>query len=571
MSHPVIAAALKAAFIQLSIDDLPALVPANKAGGGDLQCNTVVKFAGRNKLNGAKLADRVVAAITLPEAVARVTASGPGFINVFLGPEYLVQCVSAIADSNTLGVEKSGEGITSVVDFGGPNVAKALHVGHLRSFVIGESLRRILLETGRTVISDIHLGDHGLQMGKLLLGLELLEGRISLDNSGSWTIATLEEFYLTGAACSKVVKDASAEEKALAQDFLAKARALTEQLQLGDPEIVAIWAKMRDISLFAILPFIEKLDCHFDLMLGESDSQPTVDTMIAALKASGQAIVNEGALVVPLGGDGATPLLLVSSDNTVLYGATDLATLSTRVNDLGADEIVYCVDDRQSHHLASVFDAAKKTGLGGNTSFAHTKFGTVKGKDGKALKTRDGVPYKLGDLIEAVSVAAKAQMKTAVADADIAAVAMSALKFADLSTDRETGYFFDEVKMTAMEGKSGPYLLYAAVRIKSILTKAGGSSGKVMRCDHRDEAALMQVISEFPGAVAKAASDLKPHHIAELAYELAQAFSRFYTNVPILAETDVEIRQSRLALCAVTLKVLTRALYLLGISVPSRM
>jgi arginyl-tRNA synthetase len=570
MSHELITAALSAAFSKLAISEHPVLTAANRAGGGDLQCNSVIKFAGRTKQNGKTLAQKVVDTVALPQDVATFTVSGPGFINIGLGKAYLIDTVTEIADSDFLGIAQDGGEKTVVIDFGGPNLAKSLHVGHLRSFVIGESLRRILKATGHTVISDIHLGDHGLQMGKLLLGLEVAEGALSLENSAAWTISTLEGFYLTGAAICKPIEDQTSLEAETCRAHLQRARLLTQKLQDGDAALYAIWSLMRSISLDAVNPVIELLDCHFDLMLGESDSHQDVVELIAKLTAQKIAVVDEGALIIPLG-EAGVPLLLKSSDQTVLYGATDLAALMSRVETLHADEIVYCVDDRQSQHLESVFAAAKTSGLAGGTQFHHAKFGTVKGKDGKALKTREGVPLKLDDLIVSVTDAARSQMAANATEQDVIAVAVSALKFADLSTERTAGYVFDEAKMIASEGKSGPYLLYATVRIKSLLEKAETWTHGITRYTHNDEHALMHQIANWPDAVSKALDELKPHYIAEFAYDLAQAFSRFYNNVPVLNEVDQSLMHSRLSICALTLKVLTRALYLLGIAVPERM
>jgi arginyl-tRNA synthetase len=290
--------------------------------------------------------------------------------------------------------------------------------------------------------------------------------------------------------------------------------------------------------------------------------------MLAKLTDQGIAVLDQGAVIIPLG-DEQVPLLLKSSEQTVLYGATDLAALASRVETMHADEIVYCVDDRQAQHLESLFAAAKKSGL--DAKFHHAKFGTVKGKDGKALKTREGVPLKLDDLIALVTDAARSQMMGGAKEKDVLAVAVSALKFADLSTDRTAGYLFDEGKMTATEGKSGPYLLYATVRIKSLLEKARTWEQGITAYTHDDEHALMLQIANWPEAVSKALDELKPHYIAEFAYDLAQAFSRFYNNVPVLSEPHDSLRNSRLSICDLTLKVLVQALYLLGIAVPDRM
>lgn len=533
-----------------------------------MQSNAVVKHAGRQKLDGAALAKQVIASLSLPDGIASFTVSGPGFINVNFSNSYLASLLDGITASPTLGVEIQA-GPATVLDFGGPNVAKSLHVGHLRSFVIGESARRILIETGVPVTSDIHFGDWGLQMGKLLLGLELSKGAIGTSGSDLWTLATLEGFYLAGAEASKVGKEASDVDQDEALGHLNRARQLTTALQDGDPLLTEVWRVMRAISLAAVDEVIEEFDCHFDLKLGESDCHPTVCAMLDRLIDQGQASISDGAIIVPLG-DNLPPLLLKSQDGSVLYGGTDLATLEERVARLGAEQVIYCVDTRQAGHLDGVFKASKL--IGQDVSLRHVNFGTVKDKSGKPFKTRDGAPQKLGELLDRVFIAARGQMKPGSTDEDIQAVAIGALKFADLGNDRETGYIFDEEKMMAFEGRSGPYLQYACVRIKSMLEKAGAVDTKgVGALSHPYEVALMLEISKWPETVAKAAAELKPHLIAEFAFGLAQAFSRFYASQQVLSEGDADLRLARLALCKATLNVLTRALFLLGIKVPNHM
>jgi arginyl-tRNA synthetase len=571
MAYAEISAALAAAFKSVDLDISPTLSLPASGRSADLQCNSLMPVVGKlPPAAGGAIVERVVASLDLSSEVGVIAPSGRGFMNVILSAPYLAKIANDMLADPTLGVASDATDV-AVIDFGGPNVAKQLHVGHLRSFVIGESLRRLLLVKGHKVISDIHLGDWGLQMGKLLLGLET--AGYSLDAAGvdqikqaDFKLSDLQGFYVVGNELCPA-KDEEGEDTATNEVSLTdRARHLTSLLQSGHPEITDIWSILRAVSLSQIAVLAKTLDAHFDLWLGESDSHPDVLSMIGDLMAAGSMMVHDGALIVPL--ENQKPLLIKSQAGSVLYGATDLATARSRFRDLHADLHVYCVDKRQSLHLSQVAQAAQSTGLIGDSVIRHAAFGTVNGPDGKAIKTREGTPPALTDLIDAVTAKTREKMGPDVDPAVVEMVAIGALKFADLISDRTSGYLFDVDKMTSQEGKSGPYLQYAVVRIKSLLDKAKVSPSKIDVPTDPASRHLLFELSRFPIVVDRAYSELKPHFVAEYAFQVAQAFSTYYSAVQIIGSSA---EGSELALCLLTMKVLERCLYLLGINVPERM
>jgi arginyl-tRNA synthetase len=570
MAYAEISAALAAAFKSIDLDITPVLSLPAMGRGADLQCNSLMRVVGKlSPSDAASVVAKVVSALNLSTEVGSISPSGLAFLNVTLSAAYLAEIANEMVLDPALGVVADATG-TAIVDFGGPNVAKQLHVGHLRSFVIGESLRRLLSLKGHQVISDIHLGDWGLQMGKLLLGLEA--AGYTLDASGlnqikkaDFKLSDLQAFYVIGNdLCPAEDEDDSSDNN---QGSLTdRARYLTSLLQGGHPEITDIWALLRSVSLSEIGELAKTLGAHFDLWLGESDSHPDVLTMVDTLTGSGSMIMNDGALIVPLVNQ--TPLLIRSQAGSVLYGATDLATAWARCRDLKAKYHVYCVDKRQSLHLSQVQQAAQATGLVGEAVFRHAAFGTVNGTDGKAIKTREGKPPALTDLIDAVTLKTREKMGPDVDPTVVEMVAIGALKFADLISDRTSGYLFDVDKMTSQEGKSGPYLQYAVVRIKSLLEKAKIIPGSIIPPTDPAARHLLFELSRFSIVVDRAYAELKPHFLAEYAFQLAQAFSTYYAAVQIIGSKD---EASELGLCQLAMKVLERCLYLLGINVPERM
>lgn len=543
-----------------SVAITPVLKP-NRTPGFDYQCNDVMSVAASAGMKPRELADLIVSEIKSDPMFADVSVGGPGFINLKLASGFVEKQVLNMRASGDLGVDKVVPDQLVIIDFGGPNVAKPLHVGHLRSFVIGESLRRILKAVGYDVVSDIHWGDWGLQMGMLLhqIGQQYPDDWVA-EAVPEFDVHVLEEMYRTASKAAK-------EDEAV----LASARNLTQKLQAGDPYLLAVWKEMREVSLSSISGDITKLQAHFDLMLGESDVNDALPAMLAELEAKGLSRVSDGALVVDVA-EGQPPLIVQKSDGAALYGATDLATVVQRTKGLGASKILYVVDQRQEQHLNSVFEVARKAGFDDGAELAHVAFGTVNGKDGKPFKTRDGGVAKLTDLLASTVEQAKARVSDG--NQEIAEkIAIGALKFADLSTDRISGYIFDPERMTAPEGKTGPYLQYACARIRSVVAKAAtlpseGNTGGI-NVEHEAERQLLLTCIGFPMAVQAAAERYQPKEVAEFAFSVAQAFSRFYTECQVVF--DGKVNASRLAICQFVEVVLSECLYLLGIEVPERM
>jgi arginyl-tRNA synthetase len=563
-------AALASSFELNGLETEPTVVRATKPEFGDLQCNDLMRFAKAAGRNPRELA-AAVAEAARSDAFETVSVAGPGFVNFRLTDEAVAALATAMLADPSLGAEKVAP-LKTVIDFGGPNVAKALHVGHLRSFVIGESLRRILVEIGHDVVSDIHLGDWGLQMGKLLLGLAHEIGWESgdplpfidpdaCDARAGMSIHGLGSYYKIGSALCDEDEHA-----------LATARQLTTMLQDGHPVLKETWSRMREISLKAVSVTADQLGAHFDLFLGESDAHCELAPMLEDLTSRGLARESDGALVIDVSGEGlpdnVPPLLLQKSDGAALYGTTDLATLRQRVRDIGAQQIVYCTDDRQALHIGSVFSASRTAGYANGVELRHVTFGTVRGNDGKPFKTREGFAASLGSMIR--MTLKKAEEK--VTDKSTAAVVgLGALKFADLSTPRKTGYVFDIDKMTSFEGKTGPYLQYAYARICSILDKAaaaGFEPAATISVIHPSERAAIMECLWYPHSLSEAVRQLEPFEIAERAYLVADAFSRFYADCPVLTAEDPA---GRLATCKLVVEVIGKCLNLLGMESVRRM
>ncbi|MBB5666423.1 arginyl-tRNA synthetase [Rhizobium leguminosarum] len=559
-------AALASAYRLNGLEAVPSIVRATKPEFGDLQCNDIMRLTKAAGKTTRELATSIAVAAR-NDVFDDVSVAGPGFVNFRLSDETIAAEATAMLRDPALGVEKEAP-IRTVIDFGGPNVAKALHVGHLRSFVIGESLRRILAEIGHDVISDIHLGDWGLQMGKLLYGAATASGWqhgdpvpfIKLFSFDEMSVEELGMLYKSGNAATE---DDTA---------LAVARSLTNMLQDGHPILTAAWKRMREISVDAVSATAERLGAHFDLFLGESDAHSEVAPMLDDLVSRGLAHESDGALVIDISDEGlpenVPPLLLRKSDGAALYGTTDLATLRQRARDIGAQQIIYCTDDRQALHIGSVFSAARSAGYAHGIELRHVTFGTVRGWDGKPFKTRDGSAASLGDMIELAL--AKAAEKVKVEDS-ATAVGLGALKFADLSIPRKTGYVFDIDKMTSFEGRTGPYLQYAYARICSILDKAASAGivpAAAVSVSHPLERAVLVECLWYPHSLSEAARQLEPFEIAERAYQVADTFSRFYADCAVLSGEDPP---GRLATCKLVAQVIGKCLELLGMETVRRM
>ncbi len=556
----------------------------------DYQCNGALgaaKAAGRNP---RELAEEVVASVDAPDLIESLVVAGPGFINIVITPSLLTAAVADMADSDRLGVDAVDDPKTVIVDYGGPNMSKALHVGHLRAAVIGESIKRLFRFLGHTTIGDIHMGDWGMPIGQLIIELEdrqpdLPYFRADYDEAidGPYPatppvdLDELSEMYT-------VITQRYAEDPAVAE----RARVATFELQNERAGYVALWRHFREVSVAGQRIDFEALNVTFDVWYGESTVHDRLAPMVERLVSSGAARESDGAIVIdvsrPDDAKELPPLLLTRSDGSYLYSTTDMATIEMRVTEMDADVMLYVVDSRQSLHFEQVFRAVRLTGISPpDVVLEHIGFGTVNGPDGKPFKTREGGVLRLGDLIELITDAARARLD----EAHIAEeypedereriarqVGLAALKFGDLSNHHTSNYVFDLDRFSAFEGKTGPYLQYSAVRIKSILRRAdeaGIVAGAMVEPTVAQERGLMLRLVRLPEVLARSASLRAPNVIAEYAYEVATDFSRFYERCHILNEPDPRRQASWLTLVELTLGVLDLLLDLLGIEIPDRM
>jgi arginyl-tRNA synthetase len=553
---------------------------------GQFQCNGALSAARAHRTVPTGIANSVVRRLAADETFSQVSIAGPGFINLTLSDEFLARHIEAMDRSGQLGVPEVEQPLRVIVDYGGANVAKPMHVGHLRAAIIGESLKRIGRFLGHDVLGDVHLGDWGLQMGMLISELRRRAPELPYFDAsftGPYpaespvTLDDLEELYPTAAARAR--DDPAAMEEA---------RAATFELQQGRPGYYALWRHFHDVSVAELKADYATLDVHFDLWLGESDTQEWIPGMIERLRDGGLARESQGALVVDVAAaeeeSQTPPLMLLKSDGAVLYGTTDLATIDQRVQELGAQLVIYVVDSRQADHFRQVFGAARRSGIAPESvMLEHAGFGTMNGKDGKPFKTREGGVMKLKDLMRLVTDKAMERM----AEADVAEgyddaeraevarmVGMATLKYADLMNQRTKDYVFDLERFSSFEGRTGPYLLYTAVRAKSILRKAaarGLEPGSLLPPASDAERGVMLALAELPDAVNRAWDARMPSQLCEFGYVLATAFNRFYHEHHILTEPNLELRGSWLALTRFCVSVLERTLDLLGVAVPERM
>ena len=536
----------------------------------DFQSNGALAAAKAAKANPREIAVRVTERLKADPRLASVEIAGPGFINLRLTDDALSERAGEIAADPRSGAEPVATPRRVLVDYGGPNVAKPMHVGHLRASIIGESLKRIYRWRGDDVLGDAHFGDWGFQMGLLIVAVEA-EGI----DPASLTLEDLERIYPEASAKSKADTD-----------FRDKARKATAELQAGREDYRTLWRRFVEVSRTALQREFHALGVDFDLWKGESDADPLMAGMVEDLRAKGLLIHDQGAEIVRVAREGdkheIPPLIVVSSEGSAMYGATDLATIIDRRNSFDPNLILYTVDQRQGGHFDQVFRAAYLAGYAREGELEHIGFGTMNGPDGKPFKTRAGGVLKLHDLITMATDKARERLHEANLGAELTPeafeatahkVAVAALKFADLSSFRGTSYIFDLDRFMSFEGKTGPYLLYQAVRIKSLLRRAteqGATAGPVSITEPA-ERDLALTLDAFDQAVTDAYDKRAPHTVAEHAYRLAQAFSRFYAACPILQAGHESTRASRLTLANATLAQLERALDLLGIETPERM
>ena len=585
-------AAARAAFESLGFPGNIAAVRESDRGDAPYQCNGAMAAAGIAKKRGEKVNPRDIAAqaveiMKADPAMGQLDIAGPGFINITPADELLTTRAEQLLENPADGLSVETPK-TIIVDYGGANVAKPMHVGHLRSAVIGEAIKRILRAQGHEVIGDVHMGDWGLQMGHLIS--ELAEEQPSLPyfdkaHEGDYP----SEPPVTMNDLARLYPQAS--NKAEADEArMDVSRISTAELQAGRRGYRALLDHFIDVSVAALKVGYGNLGVEFDLWKGEACVDPLIPGMIDELKAAGITEEDDGALIInvdekwdPETRKGTPPVMLLASSGAVLYHTTDLATLVDRKSENNPDSIIYVVDQRQALHFEQVFRAAAKAGWYERAQMYHAGFGTMNGKDGTPFKTREGGVLRLEDLMEIMNDAARERLDASGIGADFDVeerneiarkIGLAALKFADLRNQRMTNYIFDPERFTAFEGKTGPYLLYAVVRIKSILRKAADmnvASGAIA-VEAETEKELVLSLDAYARAIELAADKYAPHILCEHVYRVAQSFSRFYAECPILADNvPAEVKASRLSLAKAALAQLEHCLDILAIEAPDRM
>ena len=557
----------------------------------EYQCNGAMAAAKEYKCAPFMISDKIAQALAENELFESVESVKPGFINMKVSPAYLAKYVSDMkADEGRFGCDKAAHPKTIIVDYGGANVAKPLHVGHLRSAVIGESIKRIGKFMGHHMIGDVHLGDWGLQMGLIIVELkERKPDLVYYDESytgeypkeAPFTISELEDIYPTASKKSK-------EDEA----FREAAMEATSQLQAGRRGYRALLAHILDVSVTDLKKNYDNLNVSFELWKGESDAQPYIPDMVQMMKDKGFAYMSEGALVVDVKEDTDTkeipPCIILKSDGASLYSTTDLATIVMRMQDYNPDAIIYLTDQRQSMHFVQVFRCARKTGLvGPDVELTHIGFGTMNGKDGKPFKTRDGGVMRLEYLLDEINEEMlkkitenqkeKENLDISEEEAKQTAktVALAAVKYGDLSNQASKDYCFDIERFTSFEGNTGPYILYTIVRIKSILKKYTAKNtlpdAPILGAHSASEKNLMLVLSRFNAMMENAYEEKAPHKICAYIYELANAFNGFYHETKILSEEDLKVQASYIGLLVLTKNILETCIDVLGFSARDRL
>ena len=577
---------MKAAFEAAGYDSSYARVTlSNRPDLCEYQCNGAMAGARTYKKAPLQIAQDVVSRIGRGGCILSAEAVKPGFINIKLDDAYIADYLNNMGEDARLGLEETENPQTILIDYGGPNVAKPLHVGHLRSAIIGESVKRICRRMGHRVLGDIHMGDWGYQMGLIITELKKRQPDLPyFDDSyegeypeeAPFTIGELEEIYPTASAYAKEH-----------EDYREEALHATYLLQNGHRGYTAVWNHIMRVSVADLKKNYSNLNVEFDLWKGESDAQAYIPGMIERMKREGFARVDDGALVIDVKEDSDTkempPCMIQKSDGASLYGTTDLATLVQREEDYHPDHVIYVVDKRQELHFTQVFRAAKKTGIvPEKTKLSFLGFGTMNGKDGKPFKTREGGVMRLENLIAEINeemykkITDNRTVSEDEAKETAKTVGMSAIKYGDLSNQASKDYVFDVDRFTSFEGNTGPYILYTIVRIKSILnkyTEAGNAlEGLRIRGAHSgEEKALMLEAAKYNSVMENAYEELAPHKICAYIYELANAFNRFYHETKILAEEDTDVQKSYVALLVLTKQILESCIDVLGFEAPERM
>ena len=558
----------------------------------EYQCNGAMAAAKEYKKAPFMIADEVAAKLAEASMFSMTESVKPGFLNLKLDEAFLASYVADMQkDEGRFGCEKAKNPKTIMIDYGGPNVAKPLHVGHLRSAIIGESIKRIGKFAGHKVIGDVHLGDWGLQMGLIITELKLRQPDLvyfdenfegEYPKEAPFTISELEEIYPTASKKSK--EDEAYKEAAMQATY---------ELQNGRKGYQALLSHILNVSVTDLKKNYENLNVSFELWKGESDAQPYIPAMVQKMKDDGFAYVSDGALVVDVKEDTDTkeipPCMILKSDGASLYNTTDLATIVWREEDYDPDEIIYVVDKRQELHFVQVFRCARKTGLvKPETELKFLGFGTMNGKDGKPFKTRDSGVMRLeylvseidNEMLKKITENQKSKENLGISEEEAKetakTVALAAIKYGDLSNQASKDYIFDIDRFTSFEGNTGPYILYTIVRIKSILHKyhdlGKSAEGAVITSAHSEsEKNLMLEISKFNAVIDGAFADTAPHKICSYIYDLANAFNSFYHETKIMSEEDETVQKSYIRLLELTKSVLETSIDLLGFSAPERM
>ncbi len=563
-----------------------SVVVSSRPELAQFQCNgalAAAKVAGKNP---RELAQDIIDTVDRGEMLGALSIAGPGFVNIQVTDAWLASAVRTMGGDDRLGAGRAGKPVKVLVDYGGPNVAKALHVGHLRPAIIGEALKRLFAFVGHRTTGDIHVGDWGTPMGQMIALIAERDPDLPFfdpDHDGPYP----DEIPFTEADLEAMYPEAAARTKD-DDDFAMRARAANVALQEGDPGHLALLDRIRAISFADMKRTYDELNVHFELWYGEARVHHRIPKMIERMDAAGVVETSNGALVVSVArrDDKADipPLLLTRSDGSFMYSTTDLATIEERVDDLGFQAIFYVVDARQALHFEQVFRAARLGGIAPEgVVLEHDPFGTVNGPDGKPMKTREGDLPALRGLIDDARARAAVRLEesdlaTDYSEAERAEIArlvgVAALKYGDLQNHRTSDYVFDLDRFVSFVGKTGPYLLYSAVRISSILRNAAGrglAPGELVAPTVEAERNLMLQLVRFPDVIDRAVEFRAPNHVAEFAYDVATDFNRFYEACHILSEESAARQASWLRLVELTLRMLRTLLDLLAIEVPERM
>ena len=577
---------MREAFVKAGYDEeLAKVTLSNRPDLCEYQCNGALAGAKKYKKAPFMIAEDVAAQLKDCPYFEMVDVVKPGFINLKLSSGSTADYLNEMAAEEKLGVEEEKNPKTVIIDYGGPNVAKPLHVGHLRSAIIGESVKRIIRYKGNHVIGDIHLGDWGYQMGLIITELkkrqpdlpyfdENYEGEYPKE--APFTIGELEEIYPTASAYAKEH-----------EDYREEALHATYLLQNGYRGYRAIWEHIMRVSVADLKKNYQNLNVEFDLWKGEADAQKYIPDMVQMLKDEGYARYDEGALVVDVQEESdnkeVPPCMILKSDGAALYDTTDLATLVQREEDYCPDQVIYVVDKRQELHFTQVFRCAKKTGIvRPETELSFLGFGTMNGKDGKPFKTREGGVMRLENLIREIDeemykkIMDNRTVEQEEAERTAQTVGLAAIKYGDLSNQASKDYVFDVDRFTSFEGNTGPYILYTIVRIKSILNKYQENGGsleglKVRPAENEYEKALMLQVLKFNDVFEAVYEETAPHKLCAYIYELANEFNKFYHETKILSEEDEEKKSGYIALLTLSKRVLEACIDLLGFEAPERM